>query len=202
MANLTSIAQRLNDVEINNNAPVSSQTNRRIGSSINYLLDLLNITDGTSGGSSGALGDLALPAQTLSFSVSITPGFSGTPVTLFNFTGSSTRHLSWVQENGSNFSIDQVPVLTQPYRGLPGRLLRMLQRSGAGGTYPGGNWKITVAGVDAAILTNNGGGFQFSEVITLDSAPSGTHTVALVCTGSGGIVTTSNFSATFKKLFI
>lgn len=53
MADLSPFADRLNDVEINNNAPVTSTLMRRLGQNINFLLDLLNITDGSNTPSGG-----------------------------------------------------------------------------------------------------------------------------------------------------
>lgn len=59
MADLVSLANRLNDVEINQNQPVTTTTMQRIGSSINALLDFLGISNGTNtgGGTSGTLSD-------------------------------------------------------------------------------------------------------------------------------------------------
>ena len=72
MADLISQANRLNDVEINNNAPVSSQTMRRVGSDINYLLDYLGIDNGdTIGGPVTGL-NVFSPIQTLTFSRTFT----------------------------------------------------------------------------------------------------------------------------------
>lgn len=47
MADLPSVADRLNDVEINANQPVTQTLFQRIGSNVNFLLDLLGIDDGS-----------------------------------------------------------------------------------------------------------------------------------------------------------
>ncbi len=58
MADLPTVADRLNDTEITANAPLTETLMRRIGSNINFLLDFLGVTDGETT-PSGALNDLA-----------------------------------------------------------------------------------------------------------------------------------------------
>jgi hypothetical protein len=70
MPNLISQANRLNDVEINNNKPVTSGVFRRIGSSVNFLLDLVGANDGDTA-TSGPLGTVLIPPQVISFSANI-----------------------------------------------------------------------------------------------------------------------------------
>jgi hypothetical protein len=93
VANLTSLAQRLNDVEIDNNAPVSSQTFRRIGSDINYMLDYLGIDDGEAlAGALTGLNVFSAP-ETFSYSYTFTNTDVGVPKTLFTFKGGGNRPL-------------------------------------------------------------------------------------------------------------
>lgn len=47
MADLSPLADRMNDVEISPNAPLTETLLRRVGSNINYLLDFLGVTDGS-----------------------------------------------------------------------------------------------------------------------------------------------------------
>ena len=99
MADLVSIAQRLNDVEINNNAPVSSQTFRRVGSDINYLLDYLGVTNGaTIGGPVTGL-NVFSPVQSVSYSLTLTNTNRNTDVTLFTFTGGGDRPLRFFKRS-------------------------------------------------------------------------------------------------------
>ena len=97
MADLPTIAQRLNDVEINNNAPVTSQTNRRIGSSINFLLDFLGVANGETT-AAGALGKVGEAKQTITWAVTPQVIPAGGFITLFTFTGDNDRHISWVKK--------------------------------------------------------------------------------------------------------
>jgi len=46
MADLPSIAQRINDIQVAANAPITESTQRTLGSDINFLLDFLGITNG------------------------------------------------------------------------------------------------------------------------------------------------------------
>lgn len=55
MADLPSIANRINDIEVAANAPITETLKRREGSSNNFLLDFLGIADG----STTAAGDLS-----------------------------------------------------------------------------------------------------------------------------------------------
>lgn len=100
MANLTSIAQRLNDVEINNNAPVSSQTQRRVASSVNFLLDLVGAVDSATS-TTGALGTILTPTQSISFSKAFGPADIGIDVPLFTYQGGGDRPIKfYVPDNG------------------------------------------------------------------------------------------------------
>lgn len=93
MADLVSLAQRLNDVEIDNNAPVSSQTFRRMGSDINYLLDYLGIDNGeTLAGALAGLNVFSAP-ESFSYSYTFTNTDVGVPKTLFTFKGGGNRPL-------------------------------------------------------------------------------------------------------------
>jgi hypothetical protein len=58
MADLPILADRVNDIEVAANAPVTETLMRRFGSNINYLLDFLGITDGSTT-ATGTLSDLA-----------------------------------------------------------------------------------------------------------------------------------------------
>lgn len=106
MANLPSIAQRLNDVEINNNAPVSSQTFRRSGSSVNYLLDLVGATNGDTN-PTGPLGTILRPVATISYSTTFTNSPLNTPITLFTFEGGGDRPLKFFRRS-SGFGIAEL----------------------------------------------------------------------------------------------
>ena len=90
MANLTSQANRMNDVEINNNKPVSSSVFRRIGSNVNYLLDFLGVTDGATSTTS-PLGTISQAKTTLSYSLSLDNSVIGTARSLFTFNGGDER---------------------------------------------------------------------------------------------------------------
>lgn len=105
MANLPGIAQRLNDVEINNNKPVSSQTNRRVGSSVNYLLDHLNIANAaTSSGPTSAL-TVFSPREDISYSYSFLASDFNVTKTLFTFPGGGDRILRFFRpDNGFGLS--------------------------------------------------------------------------------------------------
>lgn len=94
MADLPSIANRLNDVEINNNAPVSSQTFRRVGSDINYLLDLVGANNGDTN-PTGPLGIILRPVATITYNYTLTNSPLNTDITLFTFTGGGDRPLSF-----------------------------------------------------------------------------------------------------------
>lgn len=62
MADLPTIADRLNDIEISASAPVTETLWRRFGSNINFILDFLGVSDGDT----TASGDLSDFAQALS----------------------------------------------------------------------------------------------------------------------------------------
>lgn len=78
MADLPTEAQRLNDTEISNNAPVTTTLFQRIGSNINFLLDFLGISNGETA-ASGDLFDLidaltTITANPMSLQATITFG--------------------------------------------------------------------------------------------------------------------------------
>jgi len=106
MPNLISQANRLNDVEINNNKPVTSGVFRRIGSSVNFLLDLVGANDGDTA-TTGPLGTLLTSPEIIFFSANVGVSFLATnvPLDLFTFSGNTERHTSWVRKNGSGFSL-------------------------------------------------------------------------------------------------
>lgn len=105
MADLVSLAQRLNDVEINNDAPVSSQTFRRVGSDINFLLDYLGIDNGdTLGGPTTGL-NVFSAVQSFSYSYTFTSADFNVPKTLFTFEGGGDRPLQFFQRSTGNFRI-------------------------------------------------------------------------------------------------
>lgn len=64
MADLSPLADRLNDTEISANAPLTESLFRRFGSNINFLLDFLGISDGATA-PSGALNDLSNAISTI-----------------------------------------------------------------------------------------------------------------------------------------
>lgn len=117
MANLPTVGQRLNDVEINNNKPVTSQLFRRIGSNINYLLDFLSITDGSLTPGGGTFNQFSSP-QSLSYSYTFTNADLNNPITLFTFSGAGDRPLYYYKDNGSGFS-SAGNTGTSPLRTLP-----------------------------------------------------------------------------------
>lgn len=103
MADLPSIAQRLNDIEINNNAPVSSQTFRRKGSTINYILDFLGINNGsTLSGPNSGLNIFSAP-QSFSYSFTFTNANAGQTINLFTFQGGGNRPLYFFRRS-NNFT--------------------------------------------------------------------------------------------------
>lgn len=120
MADLPSIANRLNDVEINNNAPVSSQTFRRVGSDINYLLDYLGIDNGdTIGGPISGL-NVFSPVQSFTYTKTFTAADNGIAVPLFTFQGGGERPLSFFTRSSSfrslTVNIDQLGLPSDPTR--------------------------------------------------------------------------------------
>lgn len=64
MANLPSIAQRINDIEVAANAPLTESLMRKKGSDINLLLDFLGITDGSTS-ATGLLSDFLIALATV-----------------------------------------------------------------------------------------------------------------------------------------
>ncbi len=58
MADLPTIADRINDIEVSANAPLSESVNRRYGSNINFILDFLGVSDGETS-PTGTLSDLS-----------------------------------------------------------------------------------------------------------------------------------------------
>jgi len=82
MADLPTVADRLNDTEITANAPLTETLMRRIGSNINFLLDFLGVSDGATA-PSGSLNELAqavdtIDNHTIDLQTTILPGSSGT----------------------------------------------------------------------------------------------------------------------------
>ena len=63
MADLPTLADRVNDVEVSANAPITEALHRKYGSNINFLLDFLGVTDGETS-PSGSLNDLAQAVET------------------------------------------------------------------------------------------------------------------------------------------
>jgi hypothetical protein len=108
MANLTSQANRLNDIEINNNKPVTGQVFRRIGSNVNYLLDYLGITNGASlaGPSTGL--NVFSPVQNFSYNYTFNAGDIGVDRQIFTFTGGGDRPLCFFNRTGDGFSTGKI----------------------------------------------------------------------------------------------
>lgn len=82
MADLPNFADRMNDVEIAANAPLTETLMRKYGSNINLLLDFLGIADGTTS-ASGTLSDLInavnfIDTNSMTQQASFTPGGPGT----------------------------------------------------------------------------------------------------------------------------
>lgn len=65
MADLPNFADRVNDVEVSANAPITESLHRKYGSNINFLLDFLGISDGETS-PSGGLSDLATAVDLIS----------------------------------------------------------------------------------------------------------------------------------------
>lgn len=66
MADLPTVTDHLNDIEIAANAPLTETLMRRLGSNINYLLDFLGIADGTTDpGSAAGLSDFFAAVNTI-----------------------------------------------------------------------------------------------------------------------------------------
>lgn len=65
MADLPTLAQRLNDIEISASAPLTETLMRRFGSNINFILDFLGVSNGASA-PSGDLQDLSNAISTVS----------------------------------------------------------------------------------------------------------------------------------------
>lgn len=84
MADLPTAAQRVNDIEVSANAVLSESVNRKYGSNINFLLDFLNVPDGSTDPSAiGNIGDFfnainIVSAHTMSLELSY--GGTGGPV--------------------------------------------------------------------------------------------------------------------------
>lgn len=178
MANLTSIAQRLNDVEINNNAPVSSQTQRRVGSDINYLLDYLGIINGaTIGGPITGL-NVFSPVQSVSYSATYTNAGLGTPVSLFTFQGGNDRPLKFFKRTGA-LDIAGQDNLLPIYE-----LLNLLATASTNTVTAGSTvYIVTVNGIEAGRTTRNAGLGIFTTSPTyskeITHAVAGTNTVAV-----------------------
>ena len=65
MADLPILADRLNDIEISSGAPITEALKRKVGSNINYLLDFLGITDGSTS-VAGTLSEFSQALETIS----------------------------------------------------------------------------------------------------------------------------------------
>lgn len=191
MANLPTIGQRLNDVEINNNKPVASQVFRRIGSNINFLLDFLSITDGSSSPGGGAFNQFSSP-QSLTYSHTFTNADLNNPITLFTFEGADDRPLYFYKDNGSGFAnagtTGTTPLRTLPdayhYRFAPSvnpiwEIAYNLANANVGGAGNAVAFEIKVNGVNfARTITNTSTTVDAIEYFSeITQAPSGTHTV-------------------------
>lgn len=204
MPNLISQANRLNDVEINNNKPVTSGVFRRIGSSINFLLDLVGANDGDTS-SGGGLGDILQAEQTLSFTLSYSNPTSGTSFTLFNFQGSATRPIMWYKKS-SGFSepiSKQIGVIG--FNGLGafgfnGPAISIINDTVAANPPSAGNWDLRVNGVTIAEYRPSATNI-FNPVRDITIAPAGTNTLALVYVG-GSSAGTKTVSRTYYAKFV
>jgi hypothetical protein len=214
MANLPSLAQRLNDIEINNNAPVSSQTNRRIGSDVNFLLDYLNVTDGQSVAGPSAGLNIFSPVQTISYSYTFSDADVNIPRVLYTFQGGGDRPLYFFKRDsqfreqfayvgGNNFfpvSLVNVPAQFPPYFQPVSFLLNSLN------SIPGGSgglnsiiFLITVNGVEMGRTTRNGRAPNLQQTREITHAPAGTNTLSVTLLQTfGNALPTLNVSGSFN----
>lgn len=222
MADLSSQANRLNDVEINNNKPVSSGVFRRIGSNINYLLDYLGVSNGatTAGPSSGV--NVFTPAQAISYSLTLNGSTPiGTPQTLFTFTGGGDRPLMFFRRT-SGFRVAERKffgnVITDLYANSLGYGLDVfpvlyILRNSIGDisdsnismtTYPAQIVsRVFVNGIEAGRVTrNSSGGSLFGLAYNFDiaHAPTGTNTVTVTLDQFRGPSNTLSYSGHYVAL--
>lgn len=214
MANLPSIAQRLNDVEINNNAPVSSQTMRRVGSDINYLLDLVGANNGDTN-PTGPLGTILQPTQNISFSTTIVSAQNNTDVPIFSFTGGGDRPLRWwIPSSGFeapsarlSFDTSNLATIDTFYVTVPNSLpilyiLNQIYTSAIGAGAAGSLMRVKINGVTAGTVSmvfSQNRSISYNREITI--APTGVHTVYVRPEfTSFSIALNANISGSFKAV--
>lgn len=203
MANLTSQANRLTDVEINNNKPVTSQVFRRLGSSVNFLLDTVGATNGATS-IAGGLGDLLTAEENLSFTLSYSNPTSGSTFNLFNFQGSTTRALLWYKKS-SGFSepiskaVGVLGLSGLGSFGLNGPGMEIIYDLFGNGLATG-NWDLRCNGVTITEYRPTATNI-FNVVRDLVIVPSGTNTLSAVYVG-GTTAGTRSVSRTYYKRFI
>lgn len=106
MADLPVLADRVNDIEVSANAPITESLHRKYGSNINYLLDFLGVSDGDTT-PSGALSDFSqalelVNSHTMSLEASTTTTATGVfNVGTFNKINFINRYFYFVVSNTS-----------------------------------------------------------------------------------------------------
>lgn len=119
MADLLSIANRLNDIEIQNDAILSTTLNRRVGQNINYILDRLGVANGTTPPASPITID-----RVLDIGNALTMGWQATNLSLDGFTGASDNDIVTINTDFNrpiifmfkNHTFDSLPLQTTIYR--------------------------------------------------------------------------------------
>lgn len=178
MADLVSIAQRLNDVEINNNAPVSSQTFRRVGSDINYLLDLVGANNGDTN-PTGPLGTILRDVATVTYSYTVLNSPIGVDTTIFTFVGGGDRPFAFFKRSSNLEIAGSGPFEFKPiFEMLSALAAPVTTISSLGVVY-----EVKINSILVGTVGRNTGGTSPLNVLSysreIHLAPSGTNTVTI-----------------------
>ena len=144
MANLPTVANRLNDIEISSNGPQTESLWRRVGSNVNFLLDFLGVVNGETD-PTGTLSDLSQAVElasthTMDLQLTIPNGAANGVFNIGTFTQKKflNQIFYFVVTNTSGFgyskTYDWQSVQTNIRMGLDAVTPEILQKSQNGNT--------------------------------------------------------------------